>query len=96
MADLTRKELGDALQTIAEQFQAVDKSLAKIAVGFMALKGFVARQANPSAPKEALAQIQELEAELEKRDPTRAVREKTDEVIEVLKMIEKHGGPQQA
>ena len=66
MADLTRKELGDALQTIAEQFQAVDKSLAKIAVGFMALKGFVARQANPSAPKEALAQIQELEAELEK------------------------------
>jgi hypothetical protein len=90
------KELGDALQGIAEQFQAIDKTLAKIAFGLFALKGILALQMDPSAPAKALARIQELESELAKLDPRRSEREKIDEVLEMVRLIEKHGGPKQA
>jgi hypothetical protein len=93
---MSDKQLGDALQLVAEQFHAVDKSLAKIAASLLALKGFVAIQANPSAPAKALAQIQELENELAKLDPTRSGRERIEQVLEMLRMIDKHGDPKRA
>jgi hypothetical protein len=93
---LTDKQLSDALQGIAEQFHAVDKSLAKIAVGLLALKGFVALQTNPSAPAKALEQIHAFETSLAQLDPNREGRERTEQVLDLLKMIEKHGGPKQA
>jgi|HubBroStandDraft_4_1064222.scaffolds.fasta_scaffold86397_1 hypothetical protein len=93
---VNEKQLGDALQEIAEQFHAIDKSLAKIAVGLFALKAIVALQVNPSAPSQALKMIQDFENEIAKLDPSRSERERVAEVLEILKLIDKHGGPKQA
>ncbi len=96
MAEITKKEFGDALQLIAEQSHATDKSLAKIAVGLFAVKAILALQINPSAPAQALKMIQEFENEIAKLDPSRPERERTEQVLEMVRLIEKHGGPKQA
>jgi len=96
MADITRKELGDALQSVAEQFHTTDKSLAKIAAALYAVKVILAYQMNPSSPVQGLKQIEELEIEIAKLDPTRSAREKTEQIFEMLRIIDKHGGPKQA
>jgi hypothetical protein len=84
------------LQDIAEQFHDIDKSLGKIAVGLFALKAIVALQMNPSAPSQALKMIQEFEDEIAKLDQTRPMRERTDEVFGILRLIQKHGGAKRA
>jgi hypothetical protein len=96
MAEVTKKELGDAIQLIAEQFHEVDKSLAKIAAAVAALKAVLAVHMNPSAPKQALERIQNIEDSFAKLDPNVAARAKFSEVLEMLNVIEKHGGPKQA
>jgi hypothetical protein len=93
---VSEKELGNALQLVAEQFHAVDKSLAKLGTGLFALKAIVALQVNPSAPSQALKMIQEFEDEIAKLDPSRPERDRIDQVLEMLKMIDKHGPPKQA
>jgi hypothetical protein len=96
MAEVTKKELGDALQLIAEQFHEVDKSVAKIAAAVAALKAVLAIQMNPSAPKQALERIQNLEDTFAKLDPNIAARVKFDEILEIVKLVEKQGGPKEA
>ena len=40
--------------------------------------------------------IQDLENEIAKIDPNRSARERTDEVLEMLRLMDKHGAPKQA
>ena len=96
MTDTTKKIVGDSLQDLAEQFHAIDKSLAKLAVGLLALKATLAVQMNPSSPVQGLKQIEALEFEIAKLDPTRSVRERTEQSLEILRLVEKHGGAKQA
>ena len=51
---------------------------------------------NPSAPKQALAAIQSVEDAVMKRHPNAEARKELSEVIEMLDILEKHGGPKQA
>jgi hypothetical protein len=90
------KELGDVLQTIAEQMNATSESLAQLGAGLAAVKAALSIQLNPSNPKQGLEHIQALEENFLKLDPNAAARKKFAEVIEMLKMIDKHGGPKQA
>jgi len=90
------KQLGAALQLIAEQMNALESSLVKLEAGLHAVKGTLAVQMNPSAPKQALEQIQSLEDAILKRDPNAEARKKVSEVIDLLKMIDEHGNPKQA
>jgi hypothetical protein len=93
---VSQKEIADALQSVAEQLNAIDGSLARLGAGLAAVKMVVAIQLNPSDPKQALERIQKLEENFLKLDPSAAARKKFSEVIEIVKMIEKHGGPKQA
>jgi hypothetical protein len=56
----------------------------------------LAVQMNPSAPKQALTGIQSVEDTIMKRDSNAAVRREFSEVIEMLNILEKHGGPKLA
>jgi hypothetical protein len=96
MADITKAEFSDALQKIAEQFHAVDQNVAKLAVRILALKVVVAARISPGAPIDGLKLIENLEEELAKLDPHAEARQRFSDVIEMLKVIEKHGGPKQA
>ena len=84
------------MQLVAGQFHEVDKSLARIGAAVFALKAILALQINPSAPSQALKMIQDLENEIAKIDPNRSARERTDEVLEMLRLMDKHGAPKQA
>ena len=96
MDNVTKKELGDALQLAAEQMHALEVAVAKLQAGLHAVKAMLAIQMNPSAPRQALEQIQNLEEAIAKRDPSAAAREKVSEVLEMVKIFDKHGGPKQA
>jgi hypothetical protein len=93
---ISDKQLGDALQIVAEQIHALEVSLVKLQAGLHAVKGTLAIQMNPSAPKQALEQIQDLEDAIVKRDPNAEARKQFSEVIEMLKILDKHGGPKEA
>jgi hypothetical protein len=93
---ISDKEFGDALQKIAEQFHALDQNLAKLAVRILALKFVVAARLTPGAPIDGLKMIENLEQELSKLDPHAEARQRFSDVIEMLKVVEKHGGPKQA
>lgn len=96
MAEISQKEMGEALQSIAEHLHFLGDRLAKLEAGLHAVKGMLALQMNPSAPKHALKRIQDLEASILKRDPNAAARKQVAEVLEMLKIFDKHGGPKQA
>jgi hypothetical protein len=90
------KDLADALQVIAEQQLAVDNALAKLGVGLNAVKTILAIQIDPANPKRDLERIQQIESELAKYDKTAPARQQVADVIEMVKLWEKHGGPKQA
>lgn len=96
MANVSEKQLADALQNIAEQLHAIDQSLLKLGVGLLALKFVVAARLMPGAPVDGLKLIENLEQELAKLDPHAEARKRFSDVIEMLKVIDKHGGPKQA
>lgn len=87
----TDKELGDALQKIAEQFSAIDNSLANLAVGLLAVKATLALQMDPKMPTRALQQIDKIQSELARLDPNAPARQKFADAIEVIKLVEKYG-----
>lgn len=93
---ISDKELGDAFQAIAEQLNAIQDSLSKLGAGLVAVKATLAVQMNPSSPLEASQHIDKLEAAFLTLDPNAPARKRVAEVIEMLKMIDKHGGPKQA
>lgn len=93
---VNEKQIADSLQKIAEQFHAIDETLAKLGVGLLALKFVVAARLTPGAPIDGLKLIENLEQELAKLDPHAAARQRFSDVIEMLKILEKHGGPKQA
>jgi hypothetical protein len=92
----TEKELGDALQAVVEQSHALEGAVAKLQAGLFAVKAALALQINPSAPEQALKRIQDMEQSFAERDPSAAARKQVSEVLEMLKIFEKHGGPKQA
>jgi hypothetical protein len=93
---VTKQELGDAIQLIAEQMNALEASVAKLQGGLLAVEAMLALQMNPSAPKQALERIRKLEKEFAKRDPNAAARKQFSEVLEMVKVLEKHGGAKEA
>ena len=93
---VTEKELGEALQAVAEHLHATDILLAKIGAGLTAVKAVLALQMDPVHPKEALAKIETIESDLAKLDPNASTRQKLGEVIEMIKLVDKHGGPKEA
>jgi hypothetical protein len=90
------KETGDSLQNIAERLNALEDSVAKLQAGLLAVKAMLALHMNSSAPKQVLTQLRSLEDTIMKRDPNAAARKEFSEVIEMLNILEKHGGPKQA
>jgi hypothetical protein len=93
---VNEEQFGEALQLVAEQVHALEEALIKLQAGLHAVKGMLALQMNPSAPKQALERIQNLEDAIVKRDPSAAARKQFSEVLEMLKLLDKHGGPKQA
>jgi hypothetical protein len=93
---VSEKQLGDALQLVAEHLLAIDNALAKLGVGLTAVKAVLAVQMNPNDPKQALAQIDKIEGSLGALDKTAPARQQAADVIEMVKLLEKHGGPKQA
>jgi hypothetical protein len=96
MPNVTDKQLADALQLVAEHMLAVDNALAKLGAGLTAVKATLAIQMNPVDPKQALAQIDKIEGSLAALDKTAPARQQVADVIEMVKAVEKHGGPKQA
>jgi hypothetical protein len=90
------EELGKALQTIAEQSNEIHESISRLGAGLTAVKATLAIAMDPANPKQASDQIQKLEETFSKLDPNAAARKRLSEAIEMLKMIDKHGGPKQA
>jgi hypothetical protein len=93
---VTTLEIGGALQNVAGQMNALEDAVAKLQAGLLAVKAMLAVQMNPSAPKQALTRIQSIEDTIMKRDPNAAARKEFSEVIEMLNILEKHGGPKLA
>jgi len=93
---VSEKELGDALQAIAEHLLAIDNALAKLGVGLTAVKAVLAIQMNPNDPKQALARIDKIESSLAALDKTAPARQQAADVIEMVKLAVKHGGPKRA
>lgn len=93
---VTEKQLGDALQVMAEHSLAVDTALAKLGAGLSAVKAALAIQMEPKNPKQGLAKIEEIESRIAELDNTAPQRQKAADVIEMIKLMEKHGGPKQA
>jgi hypothetical protein len=93
---VSEKELGGALQLVAEHLLAVDNTLAQLGAGVRAVKAILAIQMNPADPKQALASIEKIESSLAAFDPTAPARQQAADVIEAVKLFEKHGGPKQA
>ena len=60
------------------------------------MKAALAVQLNPNDSSKAAEHIQKSEGEFLSLDPNAAARQKISEVIEMVKMIDKHGGPKQA
>jgi hypothetical protein len=71
-------------------------SIAKLVAGLGAVKAVLAIQMNPSEPKQALERIQHIEESLAKLDPNAAARQQFSDVLEMIRTLEKHGGPKQA
>ena len=92
----TKKEVSDALLLISERLNGISESLAQLGAALNAVKAVLAGHMNPPNPKQALEHIQTLEENFAKLDPNAAGRKQMSEAIEMVKMIEKHGGPKQA
>ena len=90
------KQFAEALQLVAEQMHSLETALAKLQAGLLAAKAMLALQMDPAHPRQALKRIQDLEDAIVKRDPSAATRQRVSEVFEMLKILDKHGGPKQA
>lgn len=90
------KEFSDAILAFGEDINKIRDSLSHLAAAIGALQTALAFQMNPSDPLEALKQIQEFEAELQKLDPGAEKRRQWADALDVIRMIEKHGGPKHA
>lgn len=90
------EDLGDALQDLVEQLNRIEGSLAKLGAGLTAVKAVLAIQMNPTHPKQALAQIEKLQAKFLQLAPNASQREKISEAIEILKLLQKHGPAKRA
>lgn len=93
---ISDKNLGNAFRGLAEQINAIHESVSKLAAGLAAVKTVLAVHMSPADPLQASKHIETLEENFLKLDPNAAARKKFSEVIEMLKMIDKHGGPKQA
>jgi hypothetical protein len=93
---ISDKELGETLQAIAEHLLALDNTLARLGAGLTAVKAVLAIQMNPADPKQALESLNEIESRLAALDKTAPARQQAADVIEAVKLWEKHGGPKQA
>jgi hypothetical protein len=60
------------------------------------VKAVLAIQMDPVYSKDALAKIEKIESDLAALDQTASVRQQAADVIEAVKLWEKHGGPKQA
>jgi hypothetical protein len=94
--NVTKEELGKALQTVGEQMHELEKTVSRIAIDLTSLQWIVATLIEPNDPKRGLARIEEISAAVAKRDPTAPARKRIDEAIEMLKLIEKHGPPRES
>jgi hypothetical protein len=86
----------ETLRAMADQLHVIEDALAKLAISLTALQGTVAMQMNPEHPDAALKQILALESELEKSDPTAEYRKKTGDLLEAVRLLQKHGAPKRA
>jgi hypothetical protein len=96
MAAVSEKQLGDALLAIGQALHSQDERLAELEAAVLVLKGFLATVLNPSNPAAALAQIEAKTREASERNAGAEERRKVSEALDLLKMIEKHGGPGEA
>jgi len=87
---VTKRELIEVVNVFGEQIRLLDESIAKIGAGLSALKAILAMLMNPSAPMQVLRQIEELENEFEKLDPSVPARQRVAEIIETAKTWQKH------
>jgi len=87
---VTKRELIEVVNVFGEQIRLLDESIAKIGAGLSALKAILAMQMNPSAPLQVLTQIEELENEFVKLDPSVPARQRVAEIIETVKTWQKH------
>lgn len=87
---VTKREMIEIVNAFGEQIQLLDASIAKIGAGLSAVKAILAIQMNPSAPMQVLTQIEELENEFVKIDPSVPARQRVVEIIESVKTWQKH------
>ena len=93
---LTEKQISDSLRSLAEQINSIRESLSEVQAAVTALEMFLATAVNPADPTQVSQHIEELQKNVQALDPNRRRRKKISDQIEVLNLIDKHGGPKQA
>ena len=96
MDDKDRQVIADALQTIGEQMINVEKAFAELSHEVRAVKGILASLISPDDAVSGLALIQRLQDEIAKRDPRAEDRKQSADILEAVKLIQKHGLPRQS
>jgi hypothetical protein len=84
--------MDDQILTLTEQFLALEKRLSELRSSVTVLKGILAMQLSPDDPLEGAKQLRELEDTVSKLDPTAPARQQAADVIEAVKLWQKHGG----
>jgi hypothetical protein len=88
MADTSLEKL---LQLLAEIVFSIDRDVADMRASIAALKAVLATQLSQADPSIGAAHIDRLEKVAREADPTAEQRKQLADVIEAIKMIQKHG-----
>jgi hypothetical protein len=96
LTDQQFKALMSSLRYIAERLNETSEMLSEHGAALAALESFVAVDKSPANAAQVAQQIQTMKAAFHKLDPNAAVRKKRAELLEMMKLIEKHGDPKQA
>lgn len=92
----SEKQISQAVFAIGEALQLQDERLAQLEADVRVVKGFLAAVMNRSNPAEALAGIEAKSKEAMEKAPGAADRAKISELLDLLKLIEKHGPPRES
>ena len=85
------ERLEKLLMQLAEIVYSMDQDIADMRVSIAALKATAAGQLNPDDPATGLTYIHQLETAGREADPTVEKRKALGDVIDAIKLIQKHG-----
>jgi hypothetical protein len=96
LSDEQFRALMESLRHIAERLNETSEILSQHGAALAALESFLAVDKSPENALQVSQHIQTLKDAYLKIDPNASKRKRRAELLEMLKLIEKHGGPKQA